>query len=102
MKERSENVQQISACFIEPMLCLAVEKLPEGPAWQYEVKLDGYRAIAVWTKANVELSSQNKRDTPAVFGMSRALWRGCRSRRFEDRIFRVAQAPLAERKQPYG
>ena len=47
MKEQSGNVQQISACFIEPMLCLAVERLPEGTAWQYEVKLDGYRAIGV-------------------------------------------------------
>ena len=37
------------------MLCLAVEKLPEGPAWQYEVKLDGYRAIGVRTKSGVEL-----------------------------------------------
>jgi hypothetical protein len=45
MKERSWKAQKIGACFIEPMLCLAVEKLPEGPAWQYEVKLDGYRAI---------------------------------------------------------
>jgi len=36
------------------MLCLAVEKLPEGPAWQYEVKLDGYRAIGVRTKAGAK------------------------------------------------
>lgn len=27
------------AFFIEPMLCLAVGKLPEGPARHYEVKL---------------------------------------------------------------
>jgi ATP-dependent DNA ligase len=39
------------AGFFEPMLCLAVEKLPEGPAWQYEVKLDGYRAIGVRTRS---------------------------------------------------
>jgi ATP-dependent DNA ligase len=44
------------------MLCLAVDKLPEGPAWQYEVKLDGYRAIGVRTKTGVELWSRNKRD----------------------------------------
>ena len=43
----------MSACFVEPMLCLAVDKLPEGPAWQYELKLDGYRAIGVRTKAGV-------------------------------------------------
>jgi ATP-dependent DNA ligase len=35
------------AHFVEPMPCLAVEKLPEGEAWQYELKLDGYRALAV-------------------------------------------------------
>lgn len=35
------------ASFIEPMECLAVSKLPEGPLWIYEVKLDGYRAIGI-------------------------------------------------------
>ncbi len=50
------------AGFFEPMLCLAVEKLPEGPAWQYEIKLDGYRAIGVRTRSGVELWSRNKRD----------------------------------------
>src|SRR5580704_14402417 len=59
MKDRSGK---FGAHFIEPMLCLAVDKLPEGPAWQYEVKLDGYRAIGVRTKAGVELWSRNKRD----------------------------------------
>jgi DNA ligase D-like protein (predicted ligase) len=29
------------------MECLSVPKLPEGPLWVYEVKLDGYRAIGV-------------------------------------------------------
>jgi DNA ligase D-like protein (predicted ligase) len=33
--------------FISPMECLSVSKLPEGPSWVYEVKLDGYRAIGV-------------------------------------------------------
>lgn len=62
MKQRSGKAPQISAHFIEPMLCLAVEELPEGPAWQYEVKLDGYRAIGVRTKTGVELWSRNKKD----------------------------------------
>jgi bifunctional non-homologous end joining protein LigD len=67
-KERSGKAQKIGTCFVEPMLCLAVEKLPEGPAWQYEVKLDGYRAIGVKTKSGVELWSRNKRDfSRAVF-----------------------------------
>jgi ATP-dependent DNA ligase len=29
--------------FIEPMLLLRTEMLPEGPEWGYEIKLDGYR-----------------------------------------------------------
>jgi bifunctional non-homologous end joining protein LigD len=29
------------------MECALVSKLPEGPDWTYEVKLDGYRAIGV-------------------------------------------------------
>ena len=35
------------AGFIEPMECLAVPKLPDGPDWVFEIKLDGYRALAV-------------------------------------------------------
>jgi ATP-dependent DNA ligase len=45
MKQRSGKAQKIGAGFIEPRLCLAVEKLPEGPARQYEVKLDGYPCV---------------------------------------------------------
>jgi ATP-dependent DNA ligase len=36
----------VTAHFISPMNCLAIAKLPAGPAWEYELKLDGYRAIA--------------------------------------------------------
>jgi DNA ligase D-like protein (predicted ligase) len=36
-----------SAGFIETMDCLPVRKLPEGPKWTYEIKLDGYRLEAV-------------------------------------------------------
>ena len=35
------------AAFIETMDCLPVSKLPEGPEWTYELKLDGYRLEAV-------------------------------------------------------
>jgi ATP-dependent DNA ligase len=36
-----------SAGFIETMDCLPVSKLPEGPKWTYEIKLDGYRLEVV-------------------------------------------------------
>ena len=35
------------ARFIEPMECLPVENIPEGKLWTYELKLDGYRLVAV-------------------------------------------------------
>jgi ATP-dependent DNA ligase len=41
--------------FIEPipMLALAVTKLPEGPAWSYERKFDGYRALGLKVNSRV-------------------------------------------------
>jgi ATP-dependent DNA ligase len=34
--------QKIKARFIEPMLLLRTEKLPEGPNWLHELNFDGY------------------------------------------------------------
>jgi ATP-dependent DNA ligase len=36
-----------AASFIETMDCLPVSKLPDGPEWTYEIKLDGYRLEVV-------------------------------------------------------
>jgi bifunctional non-homologous end joining protein LigD len=44
--------------FVEPMLCATAEELPKGPTWQYEIKLDGYRAIALKTATGVKLLSR--------------------------------------------
>src|SRR6478609_9168718 len=46
--------------FIAPMQALAVEKLPEGD-WLYEVKLDGYRALAFKDSKDVRLVSRNNK-----------------------------------------
>jgi len=51
----------MSVGFIEPMECLAVPKLPEGPPWVYEMKLDGYRAIAVKDGNKINLFSRRKK-----------------------------------------
>ena len=36
----------MNARFIEPMLLLRTERLPEGKDLLFELRLDGYRAIA--------------------------------------------------------
>src|SRR5262245_61806172 len=51
-----------SARFVEPMLLLRTEALPSGGQWLYELKLDGYRAIAFKTKGAVRLRSRNDND----------------------------------------
>jgi ATP-dependent DNA ligase len=49
-----EALPRRKAEFIEPMECALVSKLPEGPDWTYEVKLDGYRAIGVRTSRDTK------------------------------------------------
>jgi ATP-dependent DNA ligase len=41
------SLPKTQAGFVEPMDCLPVPKLPEGSQWAWEIKLDGYRAVAV-------------------------------------------------------
>jgi DNA ligase D-like protein (predicted ligase) len=56
------NIVKGKVGFIEPMLAVAVTKLPEGPAWTYELKFDGYRALGVKADGKVRLLSRNGKD----------------------------------------
>ena len=53
---------QTKARFIEPMLLVRTNRLPEGAGWEYEVKLDGDRAIAFRSGGHVHLRSRNDKD----------------------------------------
>jgi bifunctional non-homologous end joining protein LigD len=44
------------------MLATAAPALPTGPDWTYEVKWDGYRALAVKAGTRVRLISRNEKD----------------------------------------
>ena len=58
-KNVKANVQKAPS-FIEPMKALPVEKLPEGD-WLYEIKFDGYRALAFKDGKDVRLISRNQK-----------------------------------------
>jgi bifunctional non-homologous end joining protein LigD len=50
--------QDAATSFIEPMMARLVERLPTGK-WLYELKIDGYRALAFKTGQEVRLVSRN-------------------------------------------
>jgi ATP-dependent DNA ligase len=64
----------VQARFIPPMLLLTTDSLPKSPDWLYEIKLDGYRAIAIKSGGKVQLRSRNDNDFSSRYrGISTAL-----------------------------
>jgi bifunctional non-homologous end joining protein LigD len=58
---------KVQAKFIEPMLLVPAQSLPEGAGWLYELKLDGYRAVAFKTSGEVHFRSRNGKDFSAKY-----------------------------------
>ena len=54
---------QAKGRFIDPMLLLRTDSLPnDSDRWEYQLKLDGYRAVAFKTGGRVHLRSRNDND----------------------------------------
>jgi bifunctional non-homologous end joining protein LigD len=61
----------------QPMLATGADALPEGPGWTYEIKWDGYRALAAKDGDHVRLISRNQKnltaDYPSVVNALRSI-----------------------------
>ncbi|WP_411825443.1 DNA ligase D [Luteolibacter sp. AS25] len=57
-----------AASFVPPQLARVVSSVPTGKEWCHEIKLDGYRLIAVKTAGKVTLFTRNGHDWTEKFG----------------------------------
>lgn len=67
--------------FVEPMQALLVTGAPRGGGWLYEIKFDGFRALALKGGAEVKLMSRNEKDLGKKFPMIVESFEEIRARR---------------------
>jgi bifunctional non-homologous end joining protein LigD len=71
MKSRKQRVRAPE--FVSPMKAILVDQLPTGAEWLYEVKWDGYRALATKHGDSVRLLGGKKQVT--MFEMTKHISR---------------------------
>lgn len=69
MKNKTSTAKQrvLKPEFLVPMSAKAVDKLPEGDQWAYEIKWDGYRVEAIKHLDQVRLFSRKAKDLTTDF-----------------------------------
>ena len=74
MKVDLEQLPKARLDFIKPMLAKPVDRLPSGGNWVYELKLDGYRTLAMKKRGVVTLFSRRGNNMNGPFpSIARAL-----------------------------
>jgi bifunctional non-homologous end joining protein LigD len=73
-KSVNRKARGLAPRFVKPMKATAVRQLPEGEEWMYEVKWDGYRALALKHGDDVWLLSLKGRNLTTDFpGVAQAV-----------------------------
>jgi bifunctional non-homologous end joining protein LigD len=67
VKELEGSVRRPMPTAIHPMLATSVDEPFDDPEWLFEIKWDGYRAIAFVAKGKVRLVSRNQNDLTAQY-----------------------------------
>ena len=57
-----EKLPLPSPGFIPPMLAKLAAELPTGDGWMYELKLDGFRSLALKDNKTIRLISRNDKN----------------------------------------
>jgi bifunctional non-homologous end joining protein LigD len=77
---RKDEGPRVGRTAYEPMLATPVDSLPPGDDWLFEVKWDGYRALATVRGSDVSLTSRRGNDLTVRFStVARAIERASRS-----------------------
>lgn len=61
-REKLSKPKSLPQKFVEPMKARLIGSPPQGDDWIYEIKFDGFRALAFKDKRNVHLLSRNEKD----------------------------------------
>ena len=80
LRKRDEDGEAATRSEYAPMLATPAEEVPRGASWVFEVKWDGYRALAYVRGSETKLVSRNGNDLTARFGsVANAISRATRS-----------------------
>jgi bifunctional non-homologous end joining protein LigD len=67
IRPQTANVASLSRKFVEPMKCLPAKVIPAGEDWLYELKFDGFRALAICREGDAILLSRNRTNLTSRF-----------------------------------